>query len=77
MRAPVTGLSHFFGQLLRPIFDRAARQTTFINDIHFVRRMELYRNLGRLSATTTSFVTFDVADLYTMIPRNGALLILE
>ena len=76
IRAPSTGISHFLDQVLRPIFDRAARQTTFINDIHFVRRLELYRDLGRL-LSTTKFVTFDVVDLYTMIPRDGALLKLE
>jgi hypothetical protein len=76
MRAAATGVSHFLDQLLRPIFDRAARKSTFVNGIHFVRRMELYRDLGRLSSTTT-FITFDVTDLYTMIPRDGALLILE
>ena len=38
--------------------------------------MELYRDRGRLSSNTT-FVTFDVTDLYTMIPRDGALRILE
>ena len=38
--------------------------------------MELYRDLGRLSSSTT-LITFDVTDLYTMIPRDGALLILE
>ena len=76
MRAAATGVSHFLDQLLRPIFDQAARQTAFINDIHFVRRLELYRDLGYLSSTTI-FITFDVADLYTMIPRDGALQILE
>ena len=76
MRAAATGVSHFLDQVLRPIFDHVARRSTFINGIHFVRRMELYRDLGRLSSTTT-FITFDVTDLYTMIPRNGALLILE
>jgi hypothetical protein len=76
IRAPATGTSHFLDQVLRPIFDRATRQTTFINDIHFVRRLELYRDLGRLSETT-NFITFDVTDLYTMIPRDGALLALE
>ena len=76
IRAPATGVSHFLDRVLRPIFDRVARQTTFINGIHFVRRMELYRDLGHLSPTTT-FITFDVTDLYTMIPRDGALQVLE
>ena len=76
VRTSAIGVSHFLDQLLRPLFDRVARQTTFINGMHFVQRMELYRDIGRLSPTTL-FVTFDVADLYTMIPRDGALLVLE
>lgn len=76
MKAAATGISHFLDQLLRPIFDRVARQTTIINGIDFVRRMSLYQHLGYLKSTTI-FITFDVSDLYTMIPRNGALVALE
>ena len=75
MKAAATGVSHFLDQVLRPIFDRVAKQTTFINGIHFVRQMESYRDSGRL-LPTTKFITFDVADLYTMIPRDGALVAL-
>ena len=76
IRAPATGVSHFLDQILRPLFDQVSIQTTFINNIHFVRRLELYRNMNRLSLTT-NFITFDVSDLYTMIPRDGALQVLE
>ena len=38
--------------------------------------MEAYRDRGQLKASTL-FVTFDVTDLYTMIPRIGSLLALE
>ena len=76
MRAPATGISHFLDQLLRPLFNHVARHTTLINGIHFVRQLELYQNCNRLLPSTT-FVTFDVTDLYTMIPRDGALLILN
>jgi hypothetical protein len=76
MYAPATGISHFLDQLLRPLFNQVARQTTIINSIHFVRRLEFYRDCNRL-LPTTMFVTFDVTDLYTMIPRDGALLILQ
>ncbi len=76
MRAAATGVSHFLDQLLRPMFDRGTKQATFINGIHFVRRMELYQDLGLLSPTT-NFIPFDVADLYTMITRDGALIALQ
>ena len=49
-----------------------ARQTAFINGIDLVRALEKYASEGRLKPTTL-FVTFDVTDLYTMIPPQGAL----
>jgi hypothetical protein len=58
------------------LFDRVARKTTFINSIDLVRQLEEYRDRGRLHPFTL-FVTFNVMDLYTMIPRDGALCALE
>ena len=72
MNGPSIGVSHFLDSLLRPLFDRVAKQTTFVNGIDLVRQLEAYRNEGHLSSST-HFVTFDVTDLYTMIPRNGAI----
>ena len=51
---------------------RVARKTTYINGYDLIRALEKYASEGRLSPTTL-FVTFDVTDLYTMIPRQGAL----
>lgn len=48
------------------------KDITFINGIDVVRKLKEYQRQGYFSATTL-FLTFDVADLYTMIPRNGAL----
>ena len=72
MNGPTIGVSHFLDRLLRPLFDYVAKQTTFINGIDLVRQLEKYRDNGHL-LRSTQFVTFDVTDLYTMIPRNGAL----
>ena len=72
MSGPTIGVSHFLDRLLRPIFDRAAKFTTFVNGIDLVRQLENYRDRGCL-LPSTQFVTFDVTDLYTMIPRDGAL----
>lgn len=57
---------------MAPIFLQVARQTTFINGIDVVRRLENYAKEGRMKSTTR-FITADVTDLYTMIPRQGAL----
>ena len=72
MNGPSTGVSHFLDQLLRPLFDRVAKETTFVYGIDLVRQLEKYRDNGRL-LSSTQFITFDVTDLYTMIPRNGSL----
>ncbi|CAF1506685.1 unnamed protein product [Adineta ricciae] len=75
IKAAATGVSHFLDQILRPLYDQVAKSSTFINDIDFVRQLEHYRDSGRFRLTTT-FVTFDVTDLYTMIPHNGFLIAL-
>ena len=59
MKGPTTGVSHFLDRLVRPIFD-------------LVRQLQMYKSAGNL-LPLTQFITFDVTDLYTMIPRNGAL----
>ena len=69
MHGPTTLVSKF---LIAPIFLKVARQTTFINGIDVVRTLEKYVAEGHLTATT-QFITADVSDLYTMIPRRGAL----
>ena len=51
---------------------KVAQKTTYINGYDLIRALEKYASEGRLLPTTL-FVTFDVADLYTMIPRQGAL----
>ena len=72
MHAPSRYISSFLDELLSPLFDQVARRTTFTNGIDLVRALEKYRDNGFLLPTTL-FITFDVTDLYTMIPRQGAL----
>jgi hypothetical protein len=72
IRAPATDVSRFLDRVLRPLFDRVTRHTTLINGIDFIRRLEQYRDEGRLLSSTI-FITFDVNDLFTMIPRTGGL----
>ena len=72
MHGPTTRLSKFLNDLIAPIFLKVTRQTTFINGIDVVRKLENYVADGHLK-TTTKFITADVTDLYTMIPREDAL----
>ena len=72
IHAPATLLSQYLNDLLAPIYLCEARATTFINSIDVVRRLKKYENDGYMTAKT-QFVVTDVKNLYTMIPRQGAL----
>ncbi|CAF1417784.1 unnamed protein product [Rotaria sordida] len=75
IHAPATEIFKFLNDLLAPKFLRVARQTTFINGIDLVQALEKYVANGYLKPTTL-FITFDVENLYTMIPRQGDLEVL-
>ncbi|CAF5195040.1 unnamed protein product, partial [Rotaria magnacalcarata] len=70
--APTISLSKFLNNILAPIFLSVARETTFINSIDVIRKLEKDVEDGHFRPTT-KFVTMDVTDLYTMIPRQGTL----
>ena len=72
MHAPSTAMSAFLNDLLAPVFLRVAQATTFINSTGVIRALERYASEGHLQSTSL-FVIYDVANLYTMIPRQGAL----
>ncbi|CAF3803647.1 unnamed protein product [Rotaria sp. Silwood1] len=72
LHAPVTFVSKFLYHLLTPIYMQVAHETTFINSINLVRRLETYAADGYLKPTT-KFITADVENLYTMIPREGGI----
>ena len=68
-------MSKFLNHLLAPIYLNVAGRTTFIHSIDVVRQLETYVADGCFKQTT-KFITIDVKNLYTMIPRDGALLAL-
>ncbi|CAF1607606.1 unnamed protein product, partial [Didymodactylos carnosus] len=72
IHAPATPASKLLNDLLAPIFITVNRKYTFINDIDVIRQLEKYATDGYLTSTT-KFITIDVENLYTMIPREGAL----
>ncbi|CAF3432854.1 unnamed protein product [Rotaria socialis] len=75
INGPTTLISKFLNALLAPVFLTVVRETTFINDIDVIRKLETYV-LDGLFQSTTKFIVIDVTDLYTMIPREGAILAL-
>jgi hypothetical protein len=72
IHAPATLASKFLNDLLAPIYLTVDRKHTFINDIDVIRQLESYATDGYLTSTT-NFITIDVENLFTMIPRDGAL----
>jgi hypothetical protein len=75
MNTPTTGISKFLDQLIRPLFDKHTRSTTIIDGVDLIRRLETYIENNYLKATT-QFCTFDITDLYTMLPQEESLDIL-
>ena len=65
-------VSNFLNELLACLYLNVARRTTYISGVDVIRQFEQNKNNSCLSETT-HFATFDVTDLYTMIPRNGAI----
>lgn len=75
MNTPTTGISKFLDRLLRPLFDKHARSTTIIDGVDLIRRLDTYVEQDKLKPTT-HFCTFDITDLYTMLPQEQSLNIL-
>jgi hypothetical protein len=75
MNTPTTGISKFLDRLIRPLFDQHVRSTTIIYGVDLLRRLETYVENDYLKPTT-QFCTFDITDLYTMLPQEESLNIL-
>ena len=60
---------------IRPIFDKHAQSTQILNGVDLVRRLEQYVQDGLLKPSTR-LCTFDITDLYTMLPQEESLDIL-
>ena len=72
MHTPTTGISKFLDKLLRPLFDKHARATTIIDGVDLIRRLDTYVSNGYVQPQTY-LCTFDITDLYTMLPQQESL----
>jgi hypothetical protein len=72
MNTPTTGISKFLDKLLRPLFGKHVRSTTIIDGVDLIRRLETYVENGYFKPTT-QLCTFDIIDLYTMLPQEESL----
>ncbi|CAF3201744.1 unnamed protein product [Rotaria socialis] len=74
--APATGISKMLDKLKRPLFDQYVKQTTIIDGVHLIRQLHKYVSLDLLKPSTY-LCTFDITDLYTMLPQEEAIAILK
>ena len=75
IRAATTNISKLLDKIIRPIFDDKCRSTTIIDGAHLINEIKTYSNKGLLKSTTL-FCTFDIHNLYTMLPQEESLNIL-
>ncbi|CAF1409608.1 unnamed protein product [Rotaria magnacalcarata] len=76
IHAATTGISRFLDQSIRPLFDMHAQPRPIIDGGHLLRQLEQYARDGHLKFTTL-FCTADIKNLYTMLPQDESLEILE
>ena len=69
LKSPTIAISKWLDGLLRPLFNRLSFETTIANGVQLIKQIEKWSEDHLTS--TTSFVTMDVTDLYTMIPQEG------
>ena len=72
MNAPTTPISHFLDKLLRPLFDLHVKDTRIVNGLGLIHRLHKYERDVHLKPTTI-ICTFDITDLYTMLPQEESL----
>ena len=71
LKSPTIAISSWSDGLLRPLFDRLARDTAIPNGVQLVKQVEGWS--ARHLTLATTFITMDVTDLYTMIPQEGGI----
>ena len=76
INAPTTNISRFLDKLIRPLFNRHCRVTTIVDGRDLIQRLEKYVADGHLQPSTL-FCTFDITDLYTVLPQRESLSVLR
>ncbi|CAF4058846.1 unnamed protein product [Adineta steineri] len=75
IHAATKAISQFLDRMIRPLFDRYVRQTTIVDGVDLLTKLQIYIQQGHFTASTL-FVTFDITNLYTMLPQEESLKIL-
>ncbi|CAF3860731.1 unnamed protein product [Rotaria sp. Silwood1] len=75
IHAATTAISKYLDQSIRPLFDRFARSTTIVDGVDLLLQVQKYIADGYFNSSTL-FITFDISNLYTMLPQEESLAIL-
>ena len=75
LRHPTIKISKFLDDLLRPLFNEMAKETTIESGFELIKQLEKWSS-EKLTPETL-FCTLDVVDLYTMIPQVEGVLSLR
>ncbi|CAF3300292.1 unnamed protein product [Rotaria sp. Silwood2] len=76
IHAATTKISKRLDKLIRPLFDRFARKTTIIDGDDLLDQLQKYMKKGYFTPSTL-FITFDITNLYNMLPQEESLKILD
>lgn len=75
IHASTTKISKFLDKMIRPIFNDKCSATTIIDSVHLLKGLHTYAKKGLLKPSTL-FCSFDIRNLYTMLPQEESLDIL-
>ncbi|CAF4162449.1 unnamed protein product, partial [Rotaria sordida] len=76
IHAPTTNISKFLDQILQPIFNDKCKETNIIDGASLIEELHKYIRKG-LFKSSTLFCTFDIHNLYTMLPQEESIKILS
>ncbi|CAF4148735.1 unnamed protein product, partial [Rotaria sordida] len=75
LKHPTIKISKFLDDLLRPLFDKMASNTTVMSGFELVKKLQQWSQVNMKKETI--LCTVDVADLYTMSPQVEGVLTLK
>jgi hypothetical protein len=75
INSPTSNISRFLDRFIRPIFNEKVATTSIIDGADLIKRLRTYAD-DRYLTPTTLFCTFDINNLYTMLPQQQSLDIL-
>ncbi|CAF1255732.1 unnamed protein product [Adineta ricciae] len=75
IHASTRNISKFLDRIIRPVFDNVCATTTIIDGASLIKQLNTYVNKCLLKPSTL-LCTFDIHNLYTMLPQDEAVDIL-